>query len=129
MALLDLSGGAQLLAEEPFVFVIESMREGKTRERLMSCVERTRSAEGIVEGMMLSAREKGPVLCVTGKHLTPHGVYDRYFIVMPMDAALVDEEYDDNESVEYWAVGDKLYQIITIYNEKGYEKTIIKRIE
>ena len=117
------------MSEEPFVFVIESMREGKTRERLMSCLERTRRAKGIVEGMMLSAREKGPVLCVAGKHLTPHGVYDRYFIVMPMDATLVDEDYEDNESAEFWAVGDKVYMILTIYDEKGYEKTIIERVE
>ncbi len=118
-----------MVSDEPFVFVIESMNEGKTRERLMSCVERTYAAEGIVEGMMLSAREQGPVLCVVGKHLTPHKVYDRYFIVMPMDAVLIDEDYDDNESVEIWAVDDKVYKIITIYGENGYEKTIIKRID
>ena len=117
------------MPEEPFVFVIESINEGKTRERLMSCVKRTREAEGIVEGVMLSAREKGPVLCVVGKHLTPYKVYDRYFIVMPMDSVMVEETYDDNESVEFWSVGDALYEIITIYDAKGYEKTIIKRVD
>ena len=117
------------MTEEPFVFIVESVENGKTRERLMKCIERTRSAEGIVEGVLLSAREKSPVLCVVGKHLTPHKIYDRYFIVLPMDSMMLHEIQDDNETIELWDTEDFLYEIISIVDSKGYEKVIIRKID
>jgi len=118
-----------LEGEEPFVFVIENMdSRGKIRERLMSCLERKSVADGIMETLMLSKRERSPVLCVTGKHLTPYGVYDRYVLVLPSDARLVDDEGYEDEEVTIWEINGEVYAVRTIYDPSGFEKTIVQKL-
>ncbi len=116
------------MEEEPFVFVIESFgEEGEPHERLLSCVERRKDATGVLEGIMLSASEKEPVICVTGKHLTPYKVYDRFIVVIPIRASLVD--VDDYEDIEYWEIDDKIYEIVNEEDERGYNRVIISRYD
>jgi len=119
-----------LEGEEPFVFVIENMDSaGRVKERLMSCLERKTVADGIMESLMLSKRERSPVLCVTGKHLTPYGVYDRFILVLPSDAKLIDEEmaYEDEE-ITVWDVNGEIYEIRTIYDSNGLEKMVVQKL-
>ena len=114
--------------EEPFVFVIESFdKEGEPHERLLSCIERRKDASGIMEGIMLSASEREPVICVTGKHLTPNKVYDRFIVVIPIKAALID--IDEDEDIEYWEINDKIYELVNEEDELGYSKVTINRYD
>ncbi len=97
---------------------------------MMRCLERKRSAEGIMDGIMLSKREKAPVICVTGKHLTPHKIYDRFIIVIPENAYLIDEEYYDDEEVLYWEINGVTYVMRTIYfgGKDEIEKVVVERL-
>ena len=116
------------MEEEPFVFVVESLgKDGIPYERLMSCVERKKSAEGIFEGIMVSASEKEPVICVTAKHLTPHKVYDHFILVIPMKASLID--VDDEDGAEYWEIDDAIFEIVNETDDKGYEKVTITKCD
>ena len=118
------------MAEEPFVFVVEDMNEGsEVKERLMSCLERKREAYGILEGIMLSTRERAPVICTTGLHLGYGKIYERYVIVFPMDAILIDDYSDDNEDVEVWQIGNRVFKVMTVYDQENYERTTIEEIE
>ncbi len=116
--------------EEPFVFVIEDVTDEDTpKERLMSCLERKKEAYGILEGIMLSTRERAPIICTTGLHLGYGKAYEKYIIVIPMNAILIEDYSDDNEDVEVWQIGNKLYKITTIYDKDNYEKTRIEEVE
>ncbi|ALU12093.1 hypothetical protein EYM_00105 [Ignicoccus islandicus DSM 13165] len=118
------------MVDEPFVFVVEEMMDNNVpRERLMSCLSRKKEAYGILEGIMLSTRERAPVICTTGLHLSYEKVYERYVVVIPMDAILIEDYSDDNEDVELWQIGNNVYRVTTIYDKDNYEKTIIEKVE
>ncbi|ABU81409.1 hypothetical protein [Ignicoccus hospitalis] len=114
--------------EEPFAFVIESISEGRIRERLMSCLERKDEAKGFLESIMLSKREESPVICVTGKHLTPRGVYDKFVLVLPHEAKFIDDEDYDEEEVMFFEHRGKVYLVRVFLDRDGMEKLTIERL-